>query len=86
MVVAFILAVCKDMQSPMNDRLIFVLVSDFLTPCQLPNSLPNEAVYVAFYMYFFQQMCHFNKRMYPGQQMSQYQVWSFTSQIARYIR
>ena len=28
MVEAFILAVCKDMQSPMNDRLIFVLVSD----------------------------------------------------------
>ena len=30
MVVAFMLAVCKDVQSPMNDRLIFVLVAKLL--------------------------------------------------------
>ena len=45
MVVAFILAICKDMQSPMNDMLIFVLRSDsYAMLATMQASLMNPAL------------------------------------------
>ena len=50
LVVAFILSVCKDMQSPMNDRQIFVLVShcdsrfSYPTLATIQASLMNPAL------------------------------------------